>query len=150
MSVKHAPEPWSFVDAPGAGLQIKASLPILPMPGDPRTGQEFTFFNVYDLPDVHLDRRTGKLCATISGEAWVQFSSPDFDAMQKANARRIVAAVNACGGVSTEALESGALLMLRSALEAALEEAQERDEDLGCGCWPEVRAALARVKGTSL
>jgi hypothetical protein len=33
------------------------------------------------------------------------------------------------------------------ALESALEDAAERDEDLGCGSWPAVRAAIAKAKG---
>ena len=37
----------------------------------------------------------------------------------EANARRIVAAVNACEGLSTEALELGILTELRDALQAA-------------------------------
>lgn len=49
------------------------------------------------------------------------------DQVQYANARRIVAAVNACKGISTEALESGAIAQLRHILGELLTAAGDLD-----------------------
>jgi hypothetical protein len=48
-------------------------------------------------------------------------------AQEVANARRICAAVNACAGLSTEALEQGAVAGLRHALETLLDAAADLD-----------------------
>lgn len=65
---------------------------------------------------------------------------------EEANARRIVASVNATAGIPVEALEAGAIGELVEALRMLLTEARERGggvsngERLGC-------ATLAKVKG---
>lgn len=77
-----------------------------------------------------------------------------------ANARRIVAAANACEGISAEALEAGVIAEMRSALETALavieREAEQREPSGMVGYIEEmrepeaiIRAALARVKGAT-
>jgi len=47
-----------------------------------------------------------------------------------ANARRIVAAVNACGGLSTEALENGVVAELVETIRDSLEEIEHWNPDL--------------------
>jgi hypothetical protein len=55
-------------------------------------------------------------------------------AEQRANARRIVAAVNACEGIPTEALELGIVADLLAALEAILPFAENEETSLH-ECW---------------
>jgi hypothetical protein len=81
----------------------------------------------------------------------------------KANARRICAAVNACKGISTEALERGVVLELREALAAVIEYAElgaehldaiadSKNTELNAGNgWiviERARAALAKARAT--
>jgi hypothetical protein len=80
--------------------------------------------------------------------------------VQLANARRIVAAVNACQGIPTEALEQGVVAELLAALREAREEIEywhadmlteeERHHPRGSGwarVYDKISAALARATG---
>ncbi len=55
-------------------------------------------------------------------------------------------------GRSPEEAEATARLIvavhdLLEACESTVEEARERDEDMGCNCWPTLIAAIAKAKG---
>jgi hypothetical protein len=80
----------------------------------------------------------------VCAEGWParDLDSPDFyrqQNRQNANARRIVAAVNACAGISTAALESGVVGELLSLVEDAFAEADCDGEE-----------GLATVEGVTL
>ena len=68
------------------------------------------------------------------------------------NAARIVAAVNACAGIPTAALEAGVIAEMREALEAYLGDrdaaAQDDDGRTWCGCDAccQARAVLAKLE----
>lgn len=66
-----------------------------------------------------------------------------------ANARRIVAAVNACKGISTEALEGGIVEELREACKSLLRyaDAQSALSDHAHAAWVRGRDAIAKAKG---
>ena len=65
----------------------------------------------------------------------------------KANARRIVAAVNACEGISTEALEAGAVRDLVAVVEELLESAAYWSEyDVPLGIVDRIKAAIENAK----
>lgn len=72
--------------------------------------------------------------------------SRDVEAEQEANARRIVACVNACEGISTEALEAGAV-------KETLETLEKISRLIGVIETPRVRAiareAIAKAKGAA-
>ena len=57
----------------------------------------------------------------------------DYGTENEANARRIAAAVIACEGISTEALEQGAVSELREALDYLLEQTVDQDLKYGIG-----------------
>lgn len=61
------------------------------------------------------DTAGGIICATgqLCGEAWGDSGTGWSVELEAANLRRIVACVNACAGISTEALESGAPVLVR-------------------------------------
>ena len=63
---------------------------------------------------------------------------------QEANVRRIVACVNACVGISTEALESGAIRNLIKACEDVVREAEEYAET--GNLYGALREALSKLK----
>ncbi len=67
----------------------------------------------------------------------------------KANARRICAAVNACQGISTEALEHGAVKKLVEAAEAAWQRAANHEKLTMLEC-NQLYAAIAEATGSSL
>lgn len=77
-----------------------------------------------DDPAGAIEDANGVQCA----EAW---PGNGLEAEQDANARRIVAAVNAVAGISTEALESGALAKLLDRVEGRAVDEGCAD---GCGC----------------
>ena len=66
-------------------------------------------------------------------------------AIQCANARRIVACVNACEGIPTEALEAG---VIRDLIDAATRylRVMTRDTDDDPNCWAEEEFAEARLR----
>jgi hypothetical protein len=64
-----------------------------------------------------------------------------------ANARRIVAAVNACEGLSTEALEQGVVAELLEALQAASDWIDARLFERRTEIQAKVQAALAQATG---
>lgn len=66
-------------------------------------------------------------------------------AISEPNARRIVACVNACEGIPTEALESGVVREVVEALEALVGEEEKRGRDPDA--LPMARAVLAKVRG---
>ena len=71
-------------------------------------------------------------------------------AVKEANARRIVAAVNACEGISTEALEAGAVGGLVAVVEELLESAAYWSEyDVPLGIVDRMRTALDKAKGAT-
>jgi len=65
------------------------------------------------------------------------------DAVAWANARRICAAVNACKGITTEALESGVVAELLAACKAAMYPAGDTPEQVQA----QLRDAIAKAKG---
>jgi hypothetical protein len=68
-----------------------------------------------------------------------------------ANARRIVAAVNACDGIGTEALEAGIVWEMREALEACevqLREYVQWHHKHAGGCSVEIEAAWEQARDT--
>jgi hypothetical protein len=76
------------------------------------------------------------------------------DEEQRANARRVVACVNCCAGLPTEALEAraldktvGRLVIANAELAAVLEEVDGWVERMPEGMRQRVRAALAKAKG---
>lgn len=64
-----------------------------------------------------------------------------------ATSRRIVAAVNACEGISTEALEDGVVRELAIALKCMLEVFAAEEEFEGFASVSRARAVLAKIKG---
>jgi len=71
-----------------------------------------------------------------------------------ANARRIVAAVNACRGIPTEALEHGVVAQLHGALDYLLEQTVDQDLKYGIGlsegeedARAKALAAIAKARG---
>jgi hypothetical protein len=87
---------------------------------------------------VHVHAARGQRIASVQGE----FGNP----AKNATARRIVAAVNACEGISTEALETNAIMELLQALQNAVARLEGDDEhhppDIG-----QMRAAIAKATG---
>jgi hypothetical protein len=67
----------------------------------------------------------------------------------EANARRIVACVNACAGLSTEALESGALKIALKNIWSYLDYVDDENHLCSAGpAWNEaLRAYLAKLEG---
>jgi len=91
-------EPWSYSDRVGAGIVIEASVSgdvdVVGLPLSLDSGKR-PVFHINIQPQV----------VTIASEWWIQFAPEWWKNMQLANARRIVACVNACRGISTEDLE---------------------------------------------
>lgn len=85
---KATPGPWELRDLPSHGIEIWAPVNIGGKPG-----QE-TIQPIYDLsvkPQLRvLDDGTTEMI--IAYESWRQFPSPNFQEMQKANARLIICA----------------------------------------------------------
>ena len=68
----------------------------------------------------------------------------------RANARRIVAAVNACEGISTEALEAGAVRDLVAVVDELLYSAAYWSQyDVPLGIVDRMRTALDKAKGAT-
>jgi len=88
-TISHFPEPWTY---------------------------DFSPYGIVDIiaPDTTGEYPKGLYVAEIDVAAVGCFISHE---QHEANARRICAAVNACKGMSTEALEQGAVLQLAEALE---------------------------------
>lgn len=94
----HTPGPWTYRDAPGAGIQISATLPRGFMFDHTGCGADgITQFMTFTLRDA--------LQIQVADERWVQFETSAWSAMQKANAARIVSCVNACEGINPEAVK---------------------------------------------
>lgn len=93
----HTPGPWTWRDAPGAGIQISATLP-----------EGFQF----DTTDLGADGNSSFMTFTlrsscqvqIADARWVQFETRSWSEMQAANAERIISCVNACEGINPEAV----------------------------------------------
>lgn len=70
------------------------------------------------------------------------------ESITDANARRIVACVNACAGIPSEALEAGAIREMREAIEIALGEVRHAPCDFSRDEKAQIlRKALEKAKG---
>ncbi|HJT77879.1 MAG TPA: hypothetical protein VJ739_11820 [Gemmataceae bacterium] len=98
------------------------------------------------------------VCDVVEDSAMQAFGT--LSPVEEANARRICAAVNACRGVSTEALEQGAIADLRHALQALLDTTADLDAAIDGAtdqfdgeraeldaAWRNAHAALAKADG---
>ena len=75
----------------GAGLQIKGII------GEPGSRREFAEFKLRADVPVPL--------FLVAYDQWMQFPNPEWNEMQKANARRLVACWNVLVGIPTEAIK---------------------------------------------
>ena len=99
---EYTPEPWIWRDVVGAGIQISATLPEgFKFDATCHGANGATWFMVFTMHE------TANI--SISSERWVQFETKAWQEMQKANAQRIVACVNACAGMQDPAAEIAAL-----------------------------------------
>ena len=113
------------------------------------------------------DNGNGLIYGQVSGDedeapfvADVCHHPDNYTEQEKANARRIVAAVNACEGLSTEALEQGVIGELRQALgtlltaaadlDAAMDGATGQFDDQRAGLDAASRMARATAAGTEI
>jgi hypothetical protein len=92
--------------------------------------QETTFITAKDVP-------------------WIADICGDWPEPARSNARRIVACVNACAGLSTEALESGALKIALKNIWSYLDYVDDENHLCSAGpAWNEaLRAYLAKLEG---
>lgn len=94
---QHTPGPWKWDDVPGAGIQISANVP-----KSARVGL-YTYRTETDDGDTGMLFTLGEAqIVRLADARWVQFSKPEWDEMQAANARLIAAAPDllaACRGM---------------------------------------------------
>lgn len=145
MNETHTQEPWRFSDRDWRNQE-----------------SEFYFFIVGDVqpyePNSDIDD-SGIYSDTATAIAIVKGNATAGD-IPHANARRIVAAMNACAGIPTEALEGGVVGQLLASLKAMLAWAVKDDDrcydldipdaDMGPKLLADVtaaRAAIARANG---
>lgn len=93
----HTPLPWTWIDQPGAGIEIFAPVSLVEAVELPfKVDDPLTPINIFGL--------TKPANFQIGYGRWVQFEPKGWHDMQIANAQRIVAFVNACEGINPEAV----------------------------------------------
>jgi hypothetical protein len=101
-------------------------------PATPHTPEPWRYETDYSITTIVASDPDGRhpdiYIAEIDGQDVGRFTARE---QHEANARRLCAAVNACQGISTEALEQGVIRELREALDYLL--AQTVDQDLKYG-----------------
>jgi hypothetical protein len=104
-------------------------------PATPHTPEPWHYETDYSITTIFAPDPTGQdpygtYVAEIDGQDVGRFASRE---QHEANARRLCAAVNACQGISTEALERGVIRELREALDYLLTQTVDQDLKYGIG-----------------
>lgn len=90
MNAKHTSGPWTFYDAPGAGLQICATAGAIA--NQVKYFAEPAFNSEAHVMEFTLRMKHSTQPIGIADERWVQFEPKGWHEMQEANARLIAAA----------------------------------------------------------
>jgi len=107
--MKHTKGPWEIKNTPGT-LEIWASVNL---GRDQYDVNLQPIYNVDIRPYIKVDEQ-GHATMMLTYESWRQFSSVNFQEMQKANAERIVDCVNGCEGIENPSVIKEAIKILET------------------------------------